>query len=58
MPEYAAGLRMLPPMSVPIPRHDMPAAMAAASPPDEPPGVRAKLKGFFVRPNTGLLLSA
>ncbi len=38
IPVADAGTRMLPPMSVPIPSGDMPAAMAALSPPEEPPG--------------------
>ena len=48
MPQKCAGRRMLPPASLPRPRGDMPEAMAAASPPDEPPGVRARSYGFFV----------
>ena len=32
----------------------MPDAIAAASPPDEPPAVRVRSCGFFVAPNSGL----
>ena len=49
-PEKWQGVRMLPPMSVPTPSGDIPAAMAAPSPPDEPPGVCASDQGLFVRP--------
>ena len=37
-------------MSVPWPIAPMPAAVADAAPPDEPPGVIALLRGFLVRP--------
>ena len=57
-PQKCAGTRMLPPMSVPIPSGDMPEAMAAPSPPDEPPGVCFVLQGFALWPKTGLRLSA
>ncbi len=39
-PQKAAGTRTLPPMSEPRPRGEAPAATNAASPPEEPPGVR------------------
>jgi hypothetical protein len=54
IPEKAAGTRELPPMSVPSPSAEPPAAMIAASPPLLPPGVRSTLHGLFVRPYTGL----
>lgn len=57
MPVKWAGTRMLPPTSVPTPRGDIPAAMAAASPPDEPPGEWAELQGFTVWPKRGFLVS-
>ena len=50
MPQKCAGMRRLPPMSVPRPSGDMPDAMAAASPPDDPPGVWERRKGLFVSP--------
>jgi len=37
MPQKWAGTRMEPPPSLPIPPKERPAAMAAASPPLEPP---------------------
>src|SRR5215207_9098661 len=43
MPVKAAGWRMEPPVSVPVAAGAMPAATAAADPPDDPPGVIAAL---------------
>lgn len=40
MPQSAAGMRVEPPVSVPRPLGTTRAAMAAAVPPDEPPGMR------------------
>jgi len=40
MPVSAAGMRVEPPVSVPSPQVTMPAAIAAAVPPEEPPGIR------------------
>src|SRR5690606_41630956 len=40
MPQKDAGIRMLPPPSVPTAHGPMPAATAAAAPPDEPPAVK------------------
>ena len=40
IPQKAAGTRTLPPMSAPIPRTEPPAAMSAASPPEDPPLVQ------------------
>jgi hypothetical protein len=48
------GLRIEPPRSEPSPSGDMPDAIAAASPPDEPPAVRDGSCGFAVAPNSGL----
>ena len=45
---------MLPPKSLPIPSGDPRAARIAASPPLDPPHVRPKSHGLFVRPYTGL----
>jgi hypothetical protein len=39
-PHHAAGSRMLPPESLPMPSRDAPAATATASPELDPPGVR------------------
>ena len=55
IPQKAAGTRALPPMSLPIPNGDPPAAMRHPSPPDDPPGVRSLLCGFIVKPQIGLL---
>ena len=49
-----AGLRKLPPRSLPVASQTWPAASAAAEPPDEPPGVRAPFHGFCVCPKTSL----
>ncbi len=43
MPVKAAGWRIDPPVSVAVAARAIPAATAAADPPDEPPGVRAEL---------------
>ena len=48
--QNAAGLRMLPPMSLPKSMPVRPAATAAALPPDEPPGPRDVSHGLFVVP--------
>src|SRR5260370_22997931 len=50
MPESAAGPRVDPPVSDPRPQVTMPAAMAAAVQPDEPPGIRVLSYGFFTGP--------
>ena len=55
-PQKCAGTRIDPPMSLPTGRYVSPAASAAASPPLEPPAVRATFHGLFVRPNTALSL--
>src|SRR6202040_2542491 len=52
-PQHAAGMRLDPPPSVPMPKGASPAATAAAAPPDEPPGVRRRSHGLAVRPNSG-----
>jgi len=48
LPQLAAGERIDPPMSVPIPRHEPLNPIKAPSPPDEPPGVKVELYGFVV----------
>src|SRR6516165_9578163 len=51
IPHSAAGWRMEPPVSVPsVPAHSE-AVTAAAEPPDEPPGTRARSHGFKTGPN-------
>jgi hypothetical protein len=50
MPHSAAGWRMEPPVSVPIAQGALPAATAAAEPPDEPPGTRVVSHGLSVGP--------
>ena len=41
---------MDPPVSVPVEAGAKPAAIAAAEPPEEPPGTRARSQGFLVGP--------
>jgi DNA-binding LacI/PurR family transcriptional regulator len=41
MPQYAAGIRIEPPVSVPSASAQAPAATSAAEPPEDPPEVRA-----------------
>ncbi|MEZ5412267.1 MAG: hypothetical protein R2761_29815 [Acidimicrobiales bacterium] len=53
-PLKADGIRTEPPMSVPISKLVSPAATAAAAPPDEPPGVRARSQGLLVTPKSSL----
>jgi hypothetical protein len=48
MPHAAAGMRSEPPVSVPVASGTIRAASAAADPPDEPPGVRARSHGLRV----------
>ena len=50
MPQQWAGLRSEPPMSLPIPSGLMPLAIAAASPPLDPPGVTRGSHGLTVAP--------
>ena len=50
MPQSAAGIRVEPPVSVPSPAGTMRAAIAAAVPPEEPPGMRDRSYGFFTGP--------
>src|SRR5919202_4207259 len=50
MPHSAAGWRIEPPVSVPIAHGALPAATAAAEPPDEPPGTRERSHGLSVGP--------
>lgn len=57
MPVCAAGPRTEMARSVPRPSGDIPAAIAADSPPLEPPGVRLRSHGLFDRPLSRLSLS-
>src|SRR2546421_12882946 len=53
-PHADDGMRMEPPPSEPVASGTMPAAMAAAEPPDDPPGERVVSHGLRVAPNTVL----
>ena len=50
MPHRAAGWRMEPPVSVPVPAGTSRAATAAAEPPEEPPGTRVGSQGLRTGP--------
>src|SRR2546428_12799116 len=50
IPLKCAGTRIDPPPSLPTPADDIPDAIAAASPPLDPPGVRVQSQGLLVRP--------
>ena len=50
IPQSAAGWRIEPPVSVPIAHGALPAATAAALPPLEPPGTRARSHGLSTGP--------
>ena len=54
MPVNDAGWRIEPPVSLPSAAGVMPAATATALPPEEPPGARARSRGFFTGPNAEL----
>src|SRR5207302_6842237 len=56
IPQHEAGMRIDPPMSVPIPTVAMPAATAAALPPLEPPGVMPSLQGLLVAGKMALVV--
>jgi hypothetical protein len=49
-PQTAAGWRIEPPVSVPIPSGASKPATAAADPPEEPPGTRARSHGLWEGP--------
>src|SRR5881296_3977805 len=51
MPQSDAGWRTDPPVSEPSATGTIPAATAAAEPPDDPPGTREVSQGFFTGPN-------
>src|ERR1700730_662906 len=46
-PFHAAGIRMLPPVSVPMPAMMRPEAMPFPVPALDPPGERSRFQGFF-----------
>src|SRR5262249_34046399 len=52
-PQYAAGIRTEPPVSVPRARSHTPAATSAAEPPEDPPEVRDGSRGLRVSPISG-----
>ncbi|CAH0053869.1 unnamed protein product [Clonostachys solani] len=52
-----AGILMLPPRSVPMPRREPLMATMTPSPPELPPAVHNRLTGFIVLPKTLLTLS-
>src|SRR5699024_11466143 len=58
MPQKAAGMRILPPPSVPTAQGPIPAATAAAAPPEEPPAVKRGSMGLQVMPESGLSVTA
>src|SRR5436305_11116478 len=53
-PQQAAGIRTDPPPSEPVAHGTIPAATAAAEPPDEPPVVRERSQGLRVMPLASL----
>src|SRR3979490_2245989 len=57
MPVSAAGPRIEIARSLPMPIGERPAAIAADSPPLEPPGVRSRFQGFLDKPVTRLSVS-
>src|SRR5215510_2822904 len=50
MPQCDAGMRMDPPVSVPRDPMQRSAAIAAAEPPDDPPGTWSRFHGLFTGP--------
>ena len=50
MPQKAAGCLIEPPVSDPKDAWQIPAATAAAEPPDDPPGVIKVFIGFLIGP--------
>src|ERR1700730_16911667 len=57
-PQKAAGIRIEPPVSVPIAAAAIFATIAAPEPPLEPPGMRSRLYGLRHVPQCGLVLVA
>src|SRR3954452_21944570 len=58
MPQYAAGIRIDPPVSVPRAWSHTPAPTRAADPDDDPPDVLPWFSGWSVMPYVGLTLPA
>src|SRR5579871_6081050 len=54
-PQNEAGMRIDPPVSVPVAIATIPAATAAPDPPLDPPGTRSVSQGFRTAPKCGLL---
>jgi hypothetical protein len=54
VPQYDAGMRIDPPVSLPMAMNTMPAATAAPDPPLDPPGMRAVSHGLRTGPKCGL----
>src|SRR5664279_2477219 len=57
-PQQEAGMRIEPPPSLPCAAGTMPAATAAAAPPDEPPDVRSGFHGLRVVPCNAVSVDA
>src|SRR3981189_183038 len=57
IPQKCAGTRIDPPPSLPTPPAENPAAIAAASPPLDPPAGPGRSQGLFVRPYRRLSVS-
>src|SRR5271165_1665595 len=55
-PQQALGIRMDPPPSDPVASGTIPAASAAADPPDDPPGPRERSKGLSDGPKMALVV--
>src|SRR5258708_28832591 len=55
-PQHEAGMRIEPPMSVPIATVAIPAATAAALPPLDPPGVTPVRQGLLVAGEMALVV--
>ncbi len=55
MPQNAAGMRVEPPVSEPMPISHMPSPTATAAPEDEPPGTRLRSAGLPGVPKCGLV---
>src|SRR5436305_1568372 len=57
-PVKPAGVRVEPPPSLDVAKGTMPAAIAAAEPPEDPPGVHSGFQGLRVTPSAGLAVYA
>jgi len=51
MPQKCEGTRIEPPMSLPSSMADIPVAIAAAEPLDDPPTVYSRFQGLRMSPN-------